>query len=82
MKKRTIIIKEPDTKLTLASTYIEIKSINQDLIIALKHIDSIYINKSIDLSISTCYELSTKVSLFIIDEHGYILAKFQRLNDA
>jgi hypothetical protein len=45
------------------------------------HLKAIYLNKSIDIDISTCYELSQKVPFFIIDQNGYILATLKEVDD-
>ena len=82
MKNRILILKEPSTKLTLYPEYLHLKSIYHDTIIAYAHIQAIYLNKSINIDIATCYALSQKVPLTIIDEHGYLLATLQKVKDA
>ncbi len=82
MSQKIIILKENTTKLTVFEEYMSIKNIYDDLIISFSHIKMVYLNKSIEVDIATCYEISKKVPLFIIDHNGYIIAELKRLQDA
>jgi hypothetical protein len=82
MNKKVLIFKEPSSNITVYPEYLMIKSIYHDRVISFKHIQIIYLSKTIDIDIATCYELSTKVPLFIIDHNGYILAEVKRLHRA
>jgi len=82
MNKKILILREPHTKITAYAEYLHIKNITRSYVISFIHIERIYLSKSIDTSLSTCYELSIKVPLFIIDQHGYILAELKRVQDA
>jgi hypothetical protein len=81
MIKQLLILKDSHTKITTHSTYMEIKSFKDSYIVSYMHLKAIYLNKSIDIDISTCYELSQKVPLFIIDQNGYILATLKEVDD-
>jgi len=82
MSKRVFIFREPSTKITLHAEYMHVKNIYYDKVIALRHIEMVYLSKSIEISMATCYELSTHVPLYIIDNHGYILAELKCIKDA
>jgi len=82
VSQKIIILKENTTKLTVFEEYMSIKNIYDDLIISFSHIKMVYLNKSIEVDIATCYEISKKVPLFIIDHNGYIIAELKRLQDA
>jgi len=82
MSKSVFIFREASTKITLYPEYIHVKSIYHDKVIAFRHIEMVYVSKSIDISMATCYELSTRVPLYIIDNHGYILAEIKSIKDA
>jgi 5'(3')-deoxyribonucleotidase len=81
MNKKILILKQQETQITATSKYITIKNIYDDLVISFLHIKAIYLNKSIKVDISTCYEISKKVPLFIIDHNGYILAELKKVED-
>lgn len=74
--RRPLIIKDSQTAITIHNEYIELKHPKQNSIIAFCHIESIYLNKAIDVSIGECYKIMQKVPFFLIDENGYILAQF------
>lgn len=82
MSQKVLIFREPSTKLTVFEEYISVKNILNDYIISFAHIESIYLSKSIDISIDTCYKLSQKVPLFITDHNGYIIAELKKVKNA
>jgi hypothetical protein len=79
--KRVLILRDSKTAITIHSDYIEIKNFINSYVVAFRHIERIYLNKAIDIDISSCYAISQKVPLFIIDEDGYILAELKRVRD-
>jgi len=79
MKKQILILKQSDTKILVHPEYLEIKTLEESYIMAFIHIKMIYLNKSIQIDIGTCYRLSEKVTLFITDHNGYIIAKLENL---
>jgi len=81
MRKRVLILRDSRTKISAHSEYIEIKNILSSYIVSFRHIEAIYINKAIFIDIATCYFISTKVPLFLIDQNGYILAELKRVDD-
>ena len=82
MRKRTLILRDPATKLRFYESYLEIVSVTGSYTVAFIHITRIYLNKTIDLDIGTFYAIGQKVALFLIDQDGYILAKLCKADDA
>jgi len=82
VSQKVLILRDPSTRLTIFKEYMVIKNILNDYIISFSHIETIYLSKSISIDIATCYKLSQKVPLFIIDHDGYILAELKRFKDA
>ncbi len=82
MKKRTLILRDPHTKLTLHETYLEVRNTTGSYRVAFIHLARLYLNKSIDVTIGTCYALSRKTELYLIDHEGYILAKLTEVDNA
>lgn len=77
MKKRLLILKESSTKLTVHSDYIEIVTPEHSYVVAFCHLGALYLNKAIKIDIGTCYSLSRRVPLFLIDRHGRLLAELK-----
>lgn len=71
--KKTVIIKEAKTKLSIENHHIVIRSIYEDKIIAFRYIKQLYINKRIDISISQCILLANYFDIFFINHHGTII---------
>lgn len=82
MRKRTLILRDPATKLRFHESYLEIISVTGSYTVAFVHIARIYLNKSIAVDIGTCYAISQKAALFLIDKDGYILARLAKADDA
>lgn len=72
--KRSVIVKDSDVKLTVGSDYLSLESCEGDRVIGFRHIKAVYLNKALAVDIGECYKIMQKVPLFLIDEHGYILA--------
>lgn len=75
--KRSVIVKDAEVEVSVGSDYLSLKSFEEDRVIGFRHIKAIYLNKALALDIGECYKMMQKVPLFIIDEHGYILARLQ-----
>jgi len=75
--KRELIIKNPNTKLKIFSKYLSFTLNGATMLMAYKHINNIYINKTVNISLSDLYKLSLKVSVYITDHNGYILASIK-----
>ena len=82
MRKRTLILRDPATKLRCHDSYLEIVSVTGSYTVAFVHIARIYLNKNIAVDIGTCYAISQKTALFLIDHEGYILARLAEVDDA
>ncbi len=82
MKKRTLILRDPKTRLTLHEAHLEIHTPVASYRVAFVHLARVYLNKSLDVTIGTCYALSQKAELYLIDHEGYILAKLTEVDDA
>ncbi len=78
--KKILILKEHDTKLTIHPKYLDIRTLKGSYIVAFSHIKMIYLNKAISIDLKSCYALCCKIPLFIIDQNGYIIAEFKRLD--
>lgn len=75
--KRSVIVKDAEVEVSVGSDYLFLQSFEEDRVIGFRHIKAIYLNKALALDIGECYKMMQKVPLFIIDEHGYILARLQ-----
>lgn len=73
--KRSVIVKDSGVTVTVGSDYLLLKSLEADQVIGFRHIKAVYLNKALSLDIGECYKIMQKVPLFLIDEHGYILAQ-------
>jgi hypothetical protein len=78
---RLLILKDPATTIAHHGDYMEVKTPHHSYVVAYRHIKTIYINKAINLSIAECYAISTRVPLYLIDKHGYLLAKVEKVDD-
>jgi hypothetical protein len=81
MKKQLLILKDSQTKIKAYHDYIDIKTFKDSYVVSYMHLKAIYLNKAIDIDISTCYSISVKVPLYIIDQNGYILATLREVDD-
>ncbi len=81
MKKRVLILRDSETKVTVEEEYIQISTIANSYIVSFAHLGALYLNKAIDLPIGACYAISQKVPFFVIDEHGYILAELRESDE-
>lgn len=75
--RRSVIIKESSVRVTVGSDYLSLQSYEGDQVIGFRHIKAVYLNKALALDIGECYKIMQRVPLFLIDEHGYILARLQ-----
>jgi len=75
--KRSIIVKDSDVEVRVEGDYLALDSFEGDQIIGFRHIKAVYLNKALGLDIGECYKIMQRVPLFLIDEHGYILAELK-----
>lgn len=75
--KRSIIIKDSKVEVRVEQEYLFLQSFEVDQVIGFRHIKAVYLNKALALDIGECYKIMQRVPLFLIDEHGYILARLQ-----
>lgn len=73
--KRSIIVKDSEVRIRVEQDYLSLESFEGDQVIGFRHIKAVYLNKALALDIGECYKIMQRVPLFIIDEHGYILAR-------
>jgi len=73
--RRSIIVKDSDVTVKVESDYLSLESFEGDQIVGFRHIKAVYLNKALALDIGECYKIMQRVPLYIIDEHGYILAR-------
>lgn len=76
MKKELILLKSK-TKIKPFSKYLIISVDGISTIISYKHINNIYINKTIDITLNELYKISKQFPTFIIDQNGYIIASIK-----
>ncbi len=81
MKKQILILKDNNTKITVYEKYMLIKTIQESYVVAFLHLGAIYLNKTIDVDIGTCYAISKKIPFFLTDHNGYIIAKLEGAKD-
>jgi len=74
---KTIIIKDSKVEVRVEQEYLSLESFEGDQIIGFRHIKAVYLNKALALDIGECYKIMQRVPLFLIDEHGYILAELK-----
>ena len=79
--KRSVIVKDANVTIMVGSDYLSLKSLEEDQVIGFRHIKAVYLNKALSLDIGECYKIMQKVPLFLIDEHGYILAQLHEETD-
>lgn len=82
MKKRLLILRDPKTRLTVHSEYLEISAGTQHYIVAYRHIEAIYLNKANKIPVGTCYAISARVPFYLTDHNGYIVAQLKEVDDA
>ncbi len=75
--KRSIIVKDSDVEVRVERDYLSLESFEGDQVIGFRHIKAVYLNKALALDIGECYKIMQRVPLFLIDEHGYILAELK-----
>jgi len=74
--KQIVIIKESSTTLDIQKEYMVIKKeMYSDTVIAFRHIQRLYINKLIHVSIVDCLKLAAIFELYFINQHGDILGR-------
>jgi len=74
---KNIIIKDSRVEVRVEQEYLSLESFEGDQIIGFRHIKAVYLNKALGLDIGECYKIMQRVPLFLIDEHGYILAELK-----
>lgn len=82
MRKRILILRDHRTKLRYHDEFIEVSSLLSSYRVAFIHLERIYLNKSIEVDIATCYAISQKVPLVLIDHNGYLLAEIKGIENA
>jgi len=73
--RRSIIVKDSDVRVRVEQEYLSLESAEGDQVVGFRHIKAVYLNKALALDIGECYKIVQRVPLYIIDEHGYILAR-------
>jgi len=73
--KQIVIIKDSKAEVKIFTQYLIVKLVGNDTIIAYRHIEALYINKLVDISVSKYIKLASMFSGFFTDQHGNILAK-------
>jgi hypothetical protein len=73
--RKNIIVKDSDVKVRVEQEYLSLESAEGDQVVGFRHIKAVYLNKALALDIGECYKIMQRVPLYIIDEHGYILAR-------
>ena len=73
--KRSVIVKDSNVKVTVEQEYLLLNSFEEEQVVGFRHIKAVYLNKALALDIGECYKIMQRVPLYIIDEHGYILAR-------
>lgn len=76
--KRSLIVKSSKVELRVEQEYLSLESFEGEQIVGFRHIKAVYLNKAIALDIGECYKIMQRVPLYIIDEHGYILAELKK----
>lgn len=73
--RRSIIVRDSNVKVTVEQEYLLLNSFEEEQVVGFRHIKAVYLNKALALDIGECYKIMQRVPLYIIDEHGYILAR-------
>jgi len=73
--KRSVIVKESKVEVRVEQDFLSLDSFEGEQIIGFRHIKAVYLNKALSIDIGECYKIMQRVPLYIIDEHGYILAR-------
>jgi len=73
--RRSVIVKDSNVKVTVEQEYLLLNSFEEEQVVGFRHIKAVYLNKALALDIGECYKIMQRVPLYIIDEHGYILAR-------
>lgn len=78
VKKRHLILKSTHLELKLHTKHLEVSDGVLSQVYGIAHIEKIYINKNIALSIADVYAISKYVDLYFIDGNGNIVAQYVR----
>ncbi len=78
---RILILRDPATRIEVHTEHLRIKTPLHNYAVAYRHIETIYLNKAIPVTLSQGYTLCTHVKLYLVDHHGYILAKLEKAGD-
>ena len=81
MKKKVLILKDSDIKITVHNSNLQIENNDSYIIVAFRHIEKIFLNKNIDITIDDCYKIFQKVPLFFIDHNGYLLFTLRSIDE-
>jgi len=73
--RRSVIVRDSNVKVTVEQEYLLLNSFEEEQVVGFRHIKAVYLNKALALDIGECYKIMQRVPLYIIDEHGYILAR-------
>lgn len=77
-----MVVRNTKAIITAKEGYMRIKEANKDVMISYRHIDTLYLNKNVHISIGTCCDISKKIKLFVIDHNGYIIYELKKANNA
>jgi hypothetical protein len=73
--KKSILVKDSKVEVRVEKEYLSLRSSEGDQVIGFRNIKAVYLNKALGLDIGECYKIVERVPLYIIDEHGVILAR-------
>jgi hypothetical protein len=75
--KKTLILKNPTTKVKIYPNYMVITSDIENTVIGYIHIETLYINKTISLTSVQLLKLASFFKVYFIDHNGYVLASIR-----
>jgi len=76
--KKIVILKESKIKIAVYNDYMVVTRNGIDNVVALRYIKELYLNKTIELSLSACVKLAKQFPLFLTDHNGYVIAEVKK----
>ncbi|WP_457608187.1 hypothetical protein [Nitratifractor sp.] len=72
---RPLVLRDPRIRLKLKDRHLKIARGKERFVIALRHIDALYIHMRVEISLATCVKVARLVPVYLIDSRGFIRAR-------
>lgn len=81
MRKKILLIKDGNATVKCHASYMTVRTHEESYVVGYRHIEEMYIHKSIALTPNDCLRIAKACKLYFVDRYGYVLASF-RMEDA